>query len=502
MRSPNSKTEGTCRVDFVCTVAIVVLSFALNLTLRDYADDFVFRDGPARYGGFAGWLVFYAKNWSGRLIPHAILVGLLQLPNAVFVVANSLMLALLPDMLTRCLFPEKYCGDYRLKFALFLALIFIIPGEVLLDAVFWKCASVLYLWGMVAALFAIRPFILIYRAERPVRAREFVLAVVGGIYVSGFEQLAAFLTVFMVAMTLWNGIALRRRVRSCAALTALAAALTLFFAAMPGNRTRFFTEVVQRFPDYDMLTFWDKLLIGIGRLLSGIQDKYVCVFCALAWFLATRLFKIASRRNRWVAVIGGGVSLYYTLATVCFLAKSKTRGGIPLLDKAFTFIRFDGAFFRRNPMYLFAFAAGFMAFCGLGLMLIFSSRGDRADVVKPLLYFGGGCTVIIMGFSPTVYASGERTFFIFAVFLVAVVAMVLTEGVRYPLHDEPYYMRRVRRVGEERQAGKPEDDRPPAPAEFAGDKPQPLAKQRDKRPGEVQREQRAFPHAPLHPDEE
>ncbi len=413
--------------DTVCYLIIIAVSFVLNLTLQSSGDDFIFQKGIERYGNIAGWLSFYANNWSGRLIPHGILVCLLNLPGAVFTVLNSTALALLPHMLARCLFDGDAGRNAKFKLALFVLLIIAIPDSVWAYAVFWKCASVLYLWGTIAALAAMRPFILQYRSGDAVKPQVYVAAVFGAVYVSGFEQMAAFLAVFMIITVLWNGLKLKRKTGVCLAITAVTLSLTLFFAGMPGNRVRLFAETVQRMPNYDMYSVWDKIFMGIEYLLTCIQKHCVYLFCALGFIVTAYLYKTAERGRKPILLAGGGVSVYYSLALICRWTQGKTRNTIPVLNKLFTFAEFDSVFFEYNIKRLLPTLVGFAAFCTLGLLLIAVSSSSDGDIIKPLLYFGGGCTVIIMGFSPSIFASGDRTLFIFAVFLISATLMAGNE---------------------------------------------------------------------------
>lgn len=289
----------------LCILIIIAISLALNMTLQNHADDFVFQKGIEAYGGLAGWLRFYAENWSGRLIPHGIFVVLQNLPDAIFFILNSVAFALLPIMLVRCLFPVQMRGDAKFELGLFLLLILFIPQSVFEYTVFWKCSSVLYLWGIVSMLFAMMPFVDQYRGNDKIGIGEFILATLGGIYASNFEQVAAFLMVFMVIMVVWNKLALKEKVGKCVVVIVITVASTLFFSSMQGNQVRYFTEVIQRISNYDMYSVWDKLLMGIWYLLTSIQGHCTFLFCALSLIVTACLCRRHGNHHKWAILVGG-----------------------------------------------------------------------------------------------------------------------------------------------------------------------------------------------------
>ena len=129
-------------------IGCCILSLIYNSTIRSMNDDFVFAQGIERFGGFWKWMYFYAMNWSGRLIPHGILVLLLQLPNVIFIVLNSIMLFATIYLFILIFAPSsiRYPSIYGLLIICSL-LFFKLFGlyDWFSFVILWKCASVLYI---------------------------------------------------------------------------------------------------------------------------------------------------------------------------------------------------------------------------------------------------------------------------------------------------------------------------------------------------------------------
>lgn len=140
-------------------LAMYVLLVAFDFCLLDKMDDSNLRDGIANFGNIFEWIKFWADNWSGRVIPQGILVLLMQIPDLGFHLCNAGMWM----MLLFYTWKDLDCfGAVDLKIGmpvLFFGVFALIPVTVLDDAIFWKSANVIYLWGTATLMAAIFPHV-------------------------------------------------------------------------------------------------------------------------------------------------------------------------------------------------------------------------------------------------------------------------------------------------------------------------------------------------------
>jgi len=390
-------------------------SFLLNRTVRNENDDYVFAAAFAQFGGPAGWLTYYGSHWSGRLLPHFLLICLLQLPNLVFVILNSLMLVLLIYAVNRLLPFSLNQGRWTPLLSGFL-LLALLPAGPMKEAFFWKSAAVLYLWGTVGVLFALYPLWAEGEGKTPGR-RDYILAFIGALYGGSFEQAACFMTGFAVLILLYNR-SCRRRCSSCSlVLTAFLTAVSLIFVLMPGNAARRDAEVLAWISSFDMYSLPEKALWGVTFALNTVNGS----LAAAAAFLSTVLFAaVYSRRKgsiRWLSLL---VMVYYDLALTVVWRQEKTLSASSagaFLTRAFTLISVDSSEFLFSKSTVLATAAAFCAFALLGLLLFFL-REDTGEPAAPLFLYGGWGTAALMALSPTIYASGERVKFLLTLFFL------------------------------------------------------------------------------------
>ena len=156
------KDKIKCRWGIVLTFVMYLI---INMGIVNSGDDFVFMNAPVQFGSLAGFMKFYYSHWSGRVIPHTLLVILLNLPQPVFWILNALFMTLLVWALIR------FCtADSRTRMenmqsvnvltVLLAAAVIFLPRQAMLNgSVLWKCAAVLYIWGTLCAFCALYPFI-------------------------------------------------------------------------------------------------------------------------------------------------------------------------------------------------------------------------------------------------------------------------------------------------------------------------------------------------------
>lgn len=397
-------------------------------------DDFVFGAGIERYGSFIGWVKFFSTNWGGRIIPQGLLVILLQLPEIVFHLFDATMWVLLIKYVCK-VFDYKGAFDRKIEFACFSVFVFLtIPAGVLNGTVFWKCANVLYLWGTAGALVMFYPFICVIN-EREYKKFDVVAAFVACIYTSSFEQAAVFMSAAAVVF-LGYLIAKTKKVNlTLSVLTTISCVLTVVFYKLPGNTARKGIEVLCQLPKYDMFTTTDKILLGIKYAVerSETQVSILYFLLALVVFVSVRLFR---KEDKLFLLAATGALAYFLVLWLYMTGKSIAGISFYLIDQVYLCVNVDTVSFSFSmwDFLLECLNIGMLTLLGIMLMLI------RPGEINPIIfvsYFGGIATMAIMGFSPTVYASGDRPCFIGCLMLLCTLLCAVSELSRDKLKIKP-----------------------------------------------------------------
>lgn len=395
----------TSRKKDTLVMGVTFVAFLLlDLFITSRLDDLVFQDALNRYGSLWGWATWFSANWGGRTLPQGVLVVVLQMPNIVFHILDALAWVVLLRYAQLDLDPERRLGNAAVFLGLPVALFTLVPVTVLSGTVFWKCANVLYLWGTASALVALKPVLDVWRGAEPSHA-DVTVAFLCALYAAGFEQTGALMAGIMVVLVAYELLSQHRLRASVIVLTAFAVAATAFFVSLPGNATRSYAETLGRMQNFGMYSLVDKAILGLWYVIEGIETDVPALPLLLS--LLVLVVEMRHRPHRsWPVVLTAFICAYFVLVLIAREGQAAT-GNQTLLTKALTFITPDTTTFLPSWPRLAASALHFMAYVALGTSILVAFP-EHLEVPGFLLYFGGLATMWVMGFSPTVYASGAR----------------------------------------------------------------------------------------------
>lgn len=407
-----------------CYLLLYILFFFLSCYMVSRADDFVFKAGIERYGSLLGWGRWFSQNWGGRIIPQGILVILLQFPPVVFHFFDAFAWMILVIYVKKVFDAD---GIFRKTFiyCLLPALIFLfIPTTVLNGTVFWKCANVCYLWGSAALLVAIYPLVkLIY--DQKITVSDYIFSLIGVIYASSFEQSGALMCGVFFLMLLYSLIAKHSVKWQIVGLFIIAVICTFYFYTLPGNEVRSQIEVLGWFPNYDMYSMLDKVLLGLWYVINYIEADAMYIVLLL---VGTVVFFMSQNRKRNDPIMIGAyiMLVYFVLCTInrIGLANSGTEYA---LSKIFKLVPVDTMDFSFSLLRSISSVIHFLMYVYLGCCILIINP-KRLEIIGFSFFFGGLATMWVMGFSPTIYASGARPRFLCYLFLLCVEIRIISSA--------------------------------------------------------------------------
>ncbi len=392
---------------FMLFLACYILLLMFDFCLIDKMDDSNFRDGIPNFGNIFAWMKFWGESWSGRVIPQGIFVLLMQLPDIYFHLCNAGMWMVLLFYTLRNLDGSEVL-DWKIGIPVsFFAVFVLIPLKVLDDSVFWKCANVVYLWGIAAAMAAIYPHVALLKQKKSGKM-DYIIALLACIYASGAEQSGALMSGIMVCAVIALLLRDRHIERGVLLLTIASCFLTAFFFFLPGNSVRMRAEVLGNFQSYDMFSFLDRILLGITYAIGKAESEIPALLALIA---AVNVYGIQHLKNksRFQTVLSWGTTFYF----ICNFFDQMSRqmqSSITFMTNWFSLVEINTTNFGISRQALIAeiINIGMVVLLGMNVAWI----ADAFDILGFCLYFGGFATMWMMGFSSTIYASAERPRFI------------------------------------------------------------------------------------------
>ncbi len=313
------------------------------------------------------------------------------------------------------------CISYFLPFklnrketvALFACLMY--PTMVIVDAGF-VATTLNYLWAVTFGLFSFLP-VKKHLCGKTVSWYEFIVILPFLVYATNMQQMAVILTVSFAIFNVLSIIKKRFNPFILLSFAASAGGLAWSFCLnMFGDNNRMLRETGRYFPDFGELRLLEKIELGFSSTFFSLtmNPHFAMVgFVAFTVFLAVMLCKKKSK-----------VLFIFSLIPPVFAALMALMKFIPAFSGVYQFLSGGMRYFRmEKAVYSFEIVPDviFVILIAIVLVCLYGAFNDkkRFALVFVILCAGLGSR-LMMGFSPTVWASGHRTFCImFITFTVA-----------------------------------------------------------------------------------
>ena len=409
------------RIEKILNIAVLVAVFVLGFLLccmikYSDGDDAFFIDTLSKHPSLIDFTTHLTKTMNGRISATVMLwlvfsnsIWVWRAVNAIFFTAFVYLLARTGKIIcnAQSTFSFKITG--AASFA-------IIGVGILGYSCLWITGSVNYLWPVTFALIAAQPFItLAFTPEKFKTPTLLLSAIFGVLSCLAQEQIAAVLVSFTGIIIVYTAV---RDKKVCILniavfLLMLAGLLWLVFSPVSGSRTE--KEIARWLPEYASMSFAQHLFITVQWLLHAVANNLRYVFILLAVCLG---IGYSNTKKRILSVLS------LALAAVTFLSRfGLTDVGLNDLDM--TKIVTDAPKFEDLST-VQAISMVFWMFVIISsltlVVLYFSDNLKRVAVT--LIFLAAIASAAIMFFSPTIYASGDRTFFVCATLLILISGVV------------------------------------------------------------------------------
>lgn len=348
-------------------------------------------------------------KWTSRIILEGLII---PLSPAAWAVVDSFMFVLIWHAFLHITETQK---DNQMRWAV-CALVLCYP-LVEQSSAGWIMTTGMYIWPLALGLYAIS---IVARAVRKeaVGIVRIVLGCIATLVAANQEQMAAILAGVLLVMLAWE--ALRKRFHPfMVAMLAVVFADIALTLACPGNSARLSNEIAYWMPSFASYTPLHKLYLGITDTLDRYVYEGIVPSLLLAGTLAVAVF-VDKKSPLWskalaiapLAIIVAGswlapaldVNLHYLVER--FLARPDLQAG------------------GRN---LGSLATGMiLAFC-IAATCVKVFGWNRKGWLMLAILCAGFASRIMMGFSPTLFGSGDRTFVFFDFTMLLVAAYSLKE---------------------------------------------------------------------------
>lgn len=380
------------KIGSISLFAIVFVLGCIYFNVNHYTyitDDIWFRRVSMEEKSHLSWVIERYFTWSSRTPIEYALISVVN-HYEMWSVINSVMLALLLTAMTNIFKPIAF-RDKIITTLFLLIIIYSIPQYIFFSGAIWLTGSINYLWPVSLAFFGYSTAIYATNNEKTSRL-VYSLCVLSLLASSFNEQLAITNLVFS---SLLLGYSLYYKKSTQLPLTALCVSIFVlaYILTCPGNKIRYDAEVENWFSSYNDLNFLQKSLLGINLYADALFSHKTIIPSMAALCLSL----LCKGRERYISLTSGILLLITNINHEGIYILEKVKFTEDNVDSSLSFIR--------------------VALASVFTLMVFiptiMNLKNNLYAMSALFFFTIAiATITMLGFSPTVYASGSRTLFI------------------------------------------------------------------------------------------
>ena len=444
-------------IPFICFF-LVFYAILWPVGLLSGSDDTAHFEALENMGGL-GWVMWRAETWAPRLFSdffYAALIFRLEIWKLI----NAIIGALLLFGIWRISLGPKYSLNQEenlnknlttnralplASLAICLLFFFIYPNAITSSSI-WFTGSFNYLWPVTALLFGLMPFIFFLRGDDPYPKKIWIPIGIIASICAGFTEQTTAVSIGVSLLILIYCMYKKQKMPKWLIIHFVVIAICAvyyMYSLLMSPRVGGGSEIAL-LPEFADFGFADKLILGIhvfdAHLLRSSNLLFLTL-ALLAGFLACRKLK---EKHIIKKILLFFPAFYIFLNVIPF---RYIMSGFFQYPEHYAGVIGMPAALDHDPAEWFNFIFNvppmsgeyspphiFIAFLGLVVVLfmvyplVSAFREKTTRFLALVLYLASFASGIIMGFSPTVFASGSRPFFLANIFMLLLCTMLIKEG--------------------------------------------------------------------------
>lgn len=400
-------------------LAIILIFF--HISVEKFSDDILFQNMLNNQNMIDSLIERY-QTWSSRTIIEAVLVVLCNAHVSMIIwkILNICMFELLAYSIYKMFIKDMENNSQKLILTYTLVLgILSIPVTMLNDAG-WMATAANYLWALSLGVYTVTLIKKSLSGEK-IKWYNTIAYVLATIYAANQELMAAALFAIFTFYILYliKNKKIKTNLNKTTILIYILILLSLIYIlTCPGNMIRKGEEIQRWYPEYQEFGIVSKLELGITSMM-----KYLIIDGRLVFILFTAViafYILKEYKNIFAKIIGIipiiGAVFYNVFNDATSFLFPKLMEIMEMYSKSELII--NSSNLTDFSMYIpIAIYGVILLSIFIDLCLIF--KKTNTGLIAIITYLVGLATRIVMGFSPTVFASTERpSIFLFSSFII------------------------------------------------------------------------------------
>ena len=401
----------------LAVLVLFVLEFFINIWIVPTRHDGIYFIERMNEMSMLKFIEMRYNTWTSRIILEIITCFILTKPAIFWILLNTIMTTLIGYSIMKI-----FVNDDN-KNLIWMTLCFVLIYPIFtVSSSGWGVGSIVYSWTLASLIFSMIPIKKIYFGEN-IKKYMYPIYSIALIFACNQEQscIVAFgiYFIFTILLIIKN----KKKINTYLLLQCLLIIISLIFiATCPGNYARKSEEIATYYIDFEMLNFFDKFSLGLTSTVTTLLTKENLVFFVFSLLTSVYIFR------KYKNVLYRAFALIPLVSVLVLgIFKNLVCGVYPYFNTFYEMIILDkpmlnAASYLQPINYLslllsFAILGSTM----LNILLIFKNLKNNLAIV---IYVIGVISRVAMGFSPTVFASEERTF-IFLEFALLIICILI-----------------------------------------------------------------------------
>lgn len=418
------KIEQFCKSKYLPFIVLTFFLLLIHWQLGKVADDVWFQEILNKQS-LTEYLSSRYNSWTSRLLIESVLVILTsaKVSLAVWKILDIIMFEIMVYSIYKIFIKDD---DVVLLWVLVMGALSI--PTPLLNGAGWVATTINYLWPFAMGMYT---FTLLKKKNdsKKIKWYETIIYILTALFAANQEQMAALLfgmiSVYIVYAIIKKDV--KQKVGISVILVYLISiAGLIFILTCPGNKVRNDFETKTWYPGYETFGLGSKIQLGITSMM-----KFLIIDGRIVYILFTGIiayYMLCSKKSAGAKVLG---VIPFITAVFLNAFKSTAVAVFPELVAQFdAYARSELVITAANKMTVEVYVPIIMYLIVLyticvDLYLIFDDFEKKGFAM--IIFLAGLASRIIIGFSSTVFASGERTSFFLYYAFVMLSVLILKE---------------------------------------------------------------------------
>lgn len=398
-------------------ITMFIILLVCHLTFKlNFGDDVFFRN--VNYREIFSWLSSRYNNWSSRIFIEFTLVSMLKLPSFVWCILNSLIIVLIVYSISRI---------FSIKNKWIIILSVMVYPLYEMKSAGWYATTINYIWPLSFGLFSLIPIKNIFENKKE-KWYMYILYTISLIFACNHEQMCAIVFAFYLIFSIYYFIKNNKKASPYLVIQLLFALISLIFIfTCPGNAARKVSETNNWYPAFESFGMLGKTYLGF--VSTFVKSVYSVNLPLLVLSILIPIFTFKKTKKEFIRLISLVPILIFLLISI-----------FPtILNSIFPHI---SSFVQNSRVYgdsPNSVSIGLQSLSALGICVIFYISilfsifklfDGKEKWLYCLIVLAGLSSRIIMGFSPTLYASDMRTFIFYDFSIIIVIIAILEKYFR------------------------------------------------------------------------